>query len=82
MVFAPFFLMRSLNQKHRKKNKIANVLTFALDKKKKEGEIFLHAREKDLLYLFTHACLHLLSYSHKTEKSAKLMEKKFQFLLK
>ena len=76
VVFAPPFLMRSLNKKYRNKNKIANVLSFALDTKKREGEIFLNANEKKLLYLFTHACLHLLGYSHKTDKEAEKMERK------
>lgn len=80
VVFAKPALMRNLNKKYRKKDKVANVLSFLLDKK--QGEVFLNANEKKLLYLFTHACLHLLGYSHKTIKSTELMENKLQSLLK
>lgn len=78
VVFAPPFLMRSLNKRYRNKNKVANVLAFILDKKKRGGEVFLNANEKKLPYLFTHACLHLLGYTHNNEKNAKIMRKKEQ----
>lgn len=74
VVFAGPVLMKNLNKKYRGKNKFANVLSFLLDKK--QGEIFLNSTEKNLSYLFTHACLHLLGYTHDTEKKAKIMEKK------
>ncbi|MEK7560310.1 MAG: rRNA maturation RNAse YbeY [Patescibacteria group bacterium] len=74
VVFAEPALMRRLNKKYRKKDKTANVLSFKLDKK--EGEIFLNAQEKKLLYLFIHACLHLLGFDHKTRKGANEMEQK------
>lgn len=80
VVFATSFLMHKLNKQYRKKNKVANVLSFQLHEK--NGEIFLNANEKNLLYFFAHGCLHLLSYSHKTIKSAELMENKLQSLLK
>lgn len=80
VVFAGSLLMLNLNKKYRGKNKVANVLSFLFDKK--NGEIFLNSKEKNLPYLFAHACLHLLGYSHKTKKSAELMEKKLQSLLK
>lgn len=74
VVFAGSVLMRNLNKKYRKKDKIANVLSFKLGKN--EGEVFLNTAEKKLLYLFTHACLHLLGYDHKTTKDANKMEAK------
>lgn len=74
VVFAGSDLMRNLNKKYRKKDKIANTLSFLLDKK--QGEIFLNANDKDLFYLFTHACLHFLGYDHKTKKDAITMERK------
>ena len=74
VVFAGPALMRKLNKKYRKKDKVANVLSFLLYKK--SGEIFLNTYEKKLLYLFTHACLHLLGYDHKTRKNTDKMEKK------
>ena len=66
--------MQKLNKKYRKKDKIANVLSFKLGSK--TGEIFLNSGEKNLLYLFTHACLHLLGFGHKTDKEAEKMERK------
>lgn len=78
VVFALPLLMRSLNKRYRNKNKVANVLAFILDKKKRVGEIFLNSNEKKLLYLFIHACLHLLGYTHNNEKNAKIMRKKEQ----
>ena len=81
VVLAGPALMRSLKKKYRKKDKIANVLSFKLASK--NGEIFLNANEKKLLYLFTHACLHLLGYDHKTNKEAvKMEEKENKILLK
>lgn len=66
--------MRSLNKKYRKKDKVANVLSFKFGKN--EGEIFLNTTEKKLSYLFTHACLHLLGYNHKKNKDTEIMERK------
>jgi|SRR3989344_4024166 len=74
VVFADATFMKNLNKKYRGKSKTANVLSFLLDKRR--GEIFLNKNEKQLSYLFVHACLHLLGYSHKTQKNAKIMEQK------
>ena len=79
VVFAGSALMKNLNKKYRNKNKVANVLSFLLDKK--SGEIFLNSNEKKLPHLFAHACLHLLGYGHKTDDEAQKMEKLEQKIL-
>ncbi len=73
VVFVPPPLMRKLNREYRRKDKTANVLSFALDKN--YGEIFLNADEKELPYLFLHGALHLLGYDHKKNSDADKMEK-------
>src|SRR3989344_6190905 len=65
VVFAPPSLMRKLNRERRGKDKVANVLSFLLDKNL--GEIFLNRNEKNLPYLFVHGCLHLKGYDHENE---------------
>lgn len=72
VVFAPPALMKKLNKTYRSKNKAANMLSFLLARK--EGEIFLNVKEKDLPYLFVHGCLHLRGHDHKKEKDAQKME--------
>ncbi|MEK9175504.1 MAG: rRNA maturation RNase YbeY [Patescibacteria group bacterium] len=73
VVFATPSFMRKLNKKYRRKDKIANVLSFLIDKS--SGEIFLNRNEKNLPYLFVHGCLHLNGYDHKNDKDAARMEK-------
>ena len=64
---------RELNQAYRQKNYIPNVLSFPLEKN--AGEIFLNLNQckkeykkfnmnykNYVLYLFTHACLHLKGF--------------------
>ena len=68
-------LMLALNRKYRKKDKIADVLSF-LYKEEKAGEIFLNISKKNLPYLFVHGSLHLLGYSHKKNGDAKKMNMK------
>lgn len=74
VVFADSGLMRKLNKKYRKKDKLTDVLSFKFGKN--NGEVFLNAEEKKLLHLFMHACLHLLGYDHGTKKETERMEKK------
>ncbi|MDO8555390.1 MAG: rRNA maturation RNase YbeY [bacterium] len=69
LVFANNSLMKKLNRQYRKKNKLANTLSFVFDKS--TGEIFLnHNRYKlknELLTLFIHSLLHLKGFSHNEE---------------
>ena len=74
VVLASPRLMLALNKKYRKKEKVADVLSFLLEKNR--GEIFLNASEKNLPYLFVHGSLHLLGYDHKTNQDAKQMSMK------
>ena len=73
VVFAPPALMQRLNKTYRKKDKIANVLSFLLDKR--SGEMFLNATEKSLPHLFVHGCLHLKGHDHTNDKDAAKMER-------
>jgi probable rRNA maturation factor len=94
VVFAGPALMRKLNKTHRKKDKIANVLSFLLEKGSSDarkaksgyqrgvGEVFINRNEKDLSHLFVHGCLHLLGYDHINDTEASLMEKKERDILK
>ncbi|MDP3935111.1 MAG: rRNA maturation RNAse YbeY [Candidatus Giovannonibacteria bacterium] len=80
VVLASPRLMLALNKKYRKKEKIADVLSFLLEKN--IGEIFLNISKKNLPYLFIHGSLHLLGYKHKKNKDAKKMERKELNILK
>lgn len=73
VVFAPPTLMQKLNKTYRKKDKVANVLSFLLERR--SGEIFLNATEKNLPHLFVHGCLHLKGYDHQNNKDAAKMER-------
>jgi len=73
LVFAGDKRMRTLNKKWRKKDKIANTLSFPYSKK--DGEIFLNINPsknlrtgyKNTLYLFIHSLLHLKGFKHGTK---------------
>lgn len=87
--------IKRLNFSYRGKNKATNILSFCAKKdfprpdlkKNFLGEIYLAPdylkRNKDDVKLLTiHGVLHLLGFDHKTEKEAKIMEKKEAELLK
>ena len=80
VVFATPVLMRKLNKNFRSKDKVANVLSFLLEKNKM-GEIFININEKNIPFLFIHASLHLLGYGHKHTIEAKIMEAREKKLL-
>lgn len=73
VVFASPTFMRKLNKTYRKKDKVANVLSFLLEKG--VGEIFLNRNEKNLPNLFVHGCLHLKGYDHEDDANAVKMER-------
>ncbi len=79
VVLASPRLMKNLNKEYRKKDKVADVLSFLIDKN--QGEIFLNSREKNIPFLFVHGCLHLLGYDHESEKDAEIMERKEKEIL-
>ncbi len=80
--------MRALHRKYRKKDKVANVLSFPAKEfglgeivicpaqvrkdAKKYGMMFREA----LAWMLIHGILHLLRYNHESGKEAKVMEKK------
>ncbi len=81
--------MKKLNCKFRNKNKTTNILSFEvpsgmprpdLGDSKFIGEIFLapdHVEEKkeELGFLLVHGILHLLGYTHSSERNAIMMNK-------
>lgn len=81
VVFAENELMRKLNKKYRKKNKVASVLSFPLSKT--EGEMFLNAgySREEMISLFVHSLLHLKGLKHgkKMSEQEKKCLKKINF---
>ncbi len=87
---------RKINVRYRKKDYTPQVLSFEGERSEGElGEIVLcpaaikqeakaqkTSFEKELTFCLIHGLLHLLGYSHLTEKSAKLMEQKEKGYLK
>lgn len=64
LVFASNALMKKLNNRYRRKNQPAAVLSFPLSAN--QGEIFINISQKihSPLYLFIHALLHLKGFKH------------------
>lgn len=79
LVFCSSVLARKLNNDRRGKNKVANVLSFPLNKN--SGEIFikLPAIDFSVGYLFIHALLHLKGFRHGSKMETE--EKRFLSLL-
>jgi len=90
LVFIGDALSKTLNKKHRGKDKSTNILSFPLSKE--EGEIFINLKEasrsaKDfdrddknfIIFLFIHGLLHLKGFVHssKMESEEKKIEQKF-----
>ncbi|MFH0846368.1 MAG: rRNA maturation RNase YbeY [Patescibacteria group bacterium] len=90
LVFIGDQLSRKLNKKYRNKNKIANILSFPLDKN--SGEIFINLGQaqkgctkfgrsyKNFVgLLLIHGLLHLKGYQHssKMDKEEEKIQKKF-----
>jgi len=86
VVLAGNKLMRKLNNRYRKKDRSATVLSFPLSKKEAprlrsgQGEIFINLSQKKhpLLYLYIHGLLHLKSFKHSAKMEIienKLMKK-------
>lgn len=84
--------MRKLNKKHRKKNKVTDVLAFGegleeivicLREVKKNAEKFNSSFQKELARVLIHGTLHLLSYNHeKSEREEKKMKETEKHYLK
>lgn len=85
--------IKELNKKYRKKNKVADVLSFlyngsgeiviCLREVKKNAERYKSTFEKELSRVLIHGILHLLGEEHEiSEEKAKVMEKKQENYLK
>ena len=85
--------IKELNKKYRKKNKVADVLSFlyngsgeiviCLREVKKNAERYKSTFEKELSRVLIHGILHLLGEDHEISKEkAKVMEKKQENYLK
>ncbi len=81
-------LGKKLNKKYKNRNYPTNVLSFPLDsdngelflnirKAEREASKFNHSKNKHIIYLFIHGCLHLAGYEH-----GSIMEKLEQKYLK
>ncbi len=78
VVLAGNALMKKLNLKYRRKNKIAAVLSFPLSKKEGENFINLSQKQHSPLFLFIHALLHLKGLEHSVKmkgQEQKLMKR-------
>lgn len=91
IVFVGQGRMRKLNKKYRRKNRVTDVLAFGeglneivicLREVKKNAKRHDSTFEKELARVLIHGLLHLLGYDHeKSEKEAKIMEKKQEYYL-
>ena len=82
-----------LNKKHRKKDKVANVLSFSMpefglgevvicpQEVKKEAKKYGMIFEQALAWMLIHGILHLLGYDHVKEGETKRMEQKERMYL-
>lgn len=87
IVFVGDKLIRSLNKKYRKKDKITDILSFVGDGNflgeviidyaqiKRQAEIYKHSAMKELIFILVHGLFHLLGHEDETEKGRIKMEK-------
>jgi len=83
-------IIKKINNKYRKINKITDILSFQADKEdnkylgeliinyaqiKKQAKIFSNNIKDELIFILIHGLLHLLGYEDKTEKGRIQMEK-------
>ncbi len=84
--------IKELNKRYRKKNKTTDILSFLYNglgeiiicpqQVKKNAKRFGEVFKKELTRVLIHGILHLLGYDHeKTEKEARLMEKRQNYYL-
>lgn len=68
--------MRTLNKKYRNKDYATDVLSFVSPEGFMDlGDIIICPNKTDnMVEIFIHGLLHLLGYSHDTQKSAKILE--------
>ncbi len=88
--FVEEIVIKKLNNKYRKVNKVTDILSFQADKEdngylgeliinyiqiKKQAKIFSNNTRDELIFILTHGLLHLLGNEDKTEKGIMQMEK-------
>ena len=88
--FVGDIIIKKLNNKYRKINKITDILSFPVDENddeylgeliinyaqiKRQAKTFLNSATEELIFILIHGLLHLLGYEDKTEKGRKQMEK-------
>ncbi|MEK9209346.1 MAG: rRNA maturation RNAse YbeY, partial [Patescibacteria group bacterium] len=72
--------LKDLNQRYRKKDKPADILSFSLSKN--QGEIFVNLKRcrRDLAFIYIHGLLHLKGLNHgvKMKNKEEAIMKKFK----
>lgn len=61
--------------------KILGDIIVSVEKVKEQAEEYGHSFERELAYLVTHGCLHLLGYDHMIEEEQKVMRKREEEIL-
>ena len=61
--------------------KILGDIVISIEKVKEQAEEYGHSFERELAYLVTHGCLHLLGYDHMLEEEQKEMRKREEEIL-
>lgn len=75
LVFVGDARMKNLNKKHRKRDRVTDVLTFdygeiiiCLPQAKRQAKKFGHSLKDELVVLLIHGILHLVGYDDETKK--------------
>lgn len=61
--------------------KILGDIIVSVEKVREQAEEYGHSFERELAYLVTHGCLHLLGYDHMIEEEQKIMRKREEEIL-
>lgn len=61
--------------------KILGDIIVSIEKVKEQAEEYGHSFERELAYLITHGCLHLLGYDHMIEEEKEIMRKREEEIL-
>lgn len=82
LVFVGDARMKNLNKKHRKRDRVTDVLTFdygeiiiCLPQARKQAKELGHSLKKELAVLLIHGILHLAGYSDETSREYDIMKK-------
>lgn len=61
--------------------KILGDIIISVEKVKEQAEEYGHSFERELAYLVTHGCLHLIGYDHMVDEEKKIMRKREEEIL-